>query len=653
MVYLNKFGYQQRFSSLKKQPPLFRTEQGPRRFFDAIRDDDKIDLLRIPLILAMAVSLYAETPELIPSTIGKLYQEMVEEMLDRHSFRAVPDEADRGSGSRIRGRTAQRRHNTQSRYSLNEYQAIDKYSLLRQFALEAAKQTGAFGDFTRQNLEKFAAKRADSLNMAGQPEAFVEEIITHSGLLTGAGRDDNWHYAHRSIQEFLGAQELRLDNDAGFLLDRADSLDWRQAIQFYAVGQESQQIDAFLRALANRNPELAVRCLQACRPSVPAAQEVLDHLRPNTREAVTALAAATRCPLEAVRTLAIASLKEAILDPEGVFNDANLELEELLPLLVSLTRTNAADIAAVLPMVMDRAPDDPRLVRPLWQCLSADGIEDPEHVEACAQVIRRLLTLVTTPEAFDQMAGEDPHDKGFLADLRPQAYPFRRALPPEHNLVTLLEWAEYLKVAPAELNRFFAAKAANRLRTVEADRRRTISVSLCWPGRVLSGLLLIAAMVTTIVVLATHPGLTLRPFGWWTLALVFGVGAVPAVLSYNYAIKSKFESDPWFSWDGDNDGNALGAVANANEFFSDMIEAAVIVTFGVVAASFALAPIPLAGSSLAGYIAVSVGAQLTFWGTGIKLFDLDQHYYLRRPNEFVDMYDDKASRHWVARPKEY
>ena len=93
MAYLNKFGYQQRSSTLKNQPPLFRTGQGPQRFFDAIREDEKIDLLRVPLILAMAVSLYAEAPELIPATIGKLYQDMIEEMLDRHSFRANPGEA--------------------------------------------------------------------------------------------------------------------------------------------------------------------------------------------------------------------------------------------------------------------------------------------------------------------------------------------------------------------------------------------------------------------------------------------------------------------------------------------------------------------------------------------------------------------------------
>jgi hypothetical protein len=306
----------------------------------------------------------------------------------------VPDSEDRALSPRARSRAAatrhaaQRRRNAQSRYSLNEYQVIDKYSLLRQFALEAAKQTGGFGDFTRQSLEKYAAKRADSLNMDGQPEAFVEEIITHSGLLASAGRDDDWHYAHRSIQEFLAAQELRLDGAADFLLDRADALDWRQAIQFYAVGRESRQIDAFLHSLAIRNPELAVRCLQACRPSVPAAREVLDQLTASSREAVTALAAATRCPLETVRALAIARLKEAILDPHGVFNDASLEIEEMLPLLDSLTRTNAADIAAVLPSVMDRVPDDPRLVRPLWQCLNADGFEN--HLDESGHVIGKL-----------------------------------------------------------------------------------------------------------------------------------------------------------------------------------------------------------------------------------------------------------------------
>jgi hypothetical protein len=639
IAYLNKFGYQQRFSSLRKQPPLFSTEQGPRRFFDAIREDDKIDLLRVPLILAMAVSLYAEAPELIPSTIGKLYQEMVEEMLDRHSFRVIPDDADRASGPRVRGRAAQRRHNAQSRYSLNEYQVIDKYSLLRQFALEAAKQTGGFGDFTRQSLEKFAAKRADSLNMARQPEAFVEEIISHSGLLTSAGRDDNWHYAHRSIQEFLGAQELRLDHAAVFLLDRADSLDWRQVIQFYAVGQESQQIDDFLRALATRNPELAVRCLQVCRPSVPAAREVLDHLRPNTREAVTALAAATRCPLKAVRTLAIARLKEAVLDPDGVFYDANLEFDELLPLLDSLTRTNAADIAAVLPMVIDQVPDDPRLVRPLWQCLNADGFE--LRKAQCGEIVRRLLTLVMEPNSFSELEHQDHHNRDFLTQLRPQAYPFKKALALDHNLITLLAWVEYLQVDPQIRNRFLEARTAGRLEQIESDRRRTISFSLFWPARILSGLELIAGFSISAAALVIDPRQFLHPFGWLTLLTVFWVAAVPIILYYlveqlspDYLVDSSDNADS---------GNILVSIVDDLNVFVALFLGAVAIPL-----SFAISAFPLITRSPAGYIALALCCQALWWATDMKIFAHNRHYYVYKPNEYVDIYDDPLSRHWLV-----
>ena len=523
IAYLNKFGYQQRFRTLKKQPPLFRTEQGPQRFFDAISEDDKIDLLRVPLILAMAVSLYAEAPELIPSTIGKLYQDMIEEMLDRHSFRANPEEASRVSSAYGRRRVAvsrhaaQRRRNAQSRYSLNEFLVFDKYSFLRQFALEAAKQTGDFGDFTRESLEKFAADRADSLNMADQPEAFVEEIITHSGLLSSVGHDDYWHYAHRSIQEFLAAQELRLDGAAEFLLEKADSLDWHQAVQFYAAGQESRQIDAFLLSLAVRNPELAVRCLQVCRPSFSAAHQVLYRPKVNSREVVTALAAATHCPLATVRNLAITRLKEAILDPGGVFSDAGFGIEEMLPLLESLTRTNVADIAAVLPAVIDRVPDDPRLVRPLWQCLNAERFEN--HLGESGRIIGRLLQLAADDEAFAALSAQGRRNPEFLAQYREQAYPFKRGLDRGHNLVTLLAWADYLtsrgsevvlghpaeggRPTPQAFNRFWAARAADRLRTLEEDKRRTISFSLCWPARVVSGLTLIGAIAASSLALAT------------------------------------------------------------------------------------------------------------------------------------------------------
>jgi hypothetical protein len=52
-----------------------------------------------------------------------------------------------------------------------------------------------------------------------------------------------------------------------------------------------------------------------------------------------------------------------------------------------------------------------------------------------------------------------------------------------------------------------------KLRTVEDDKRRTIAISLCWPARICSSLLITGSIIATIVVLAAYPGLALHPFG--------------------------------------------------------------------------------------------------------------------------------------------
>jgi len=634
MVYLQKFGYQQKFSYLRKPPSMFTTAEGPERFLDAIRTDNKIDLLRAPLILAMAVGLYAEHPEDIPSTISELYEKMIEEMLDRHSF--VHDRP--GTGR-----------------SLNHYKKREKYSLLRQFALHAAKETGNFGDFRKDSLLEYAESLADSLDMDGKPEAFVEEIINHSGLLSDAGREKLWHYAHRSIQEFLAAQELRLDTDDRFLLAKAEALSWRQVAQFYTVGQEARQVDGFLRELAKHNPELAVRCLQGARPSVAAAQAVLDTLRLTTRDSVAALAAATRSPRPAIQKLAISRLKAAILAPDGPFAAVGMSIDELLPLLESLASTNVADIVAILPPVLSRLPDDPRLVAPLWKCLSADGVES--HRNEWNDIVGRLLALVTDEDSFAQLALQDRRDRGFLTEARKTAYPFRNGLNPDHNLVALLAWAEYLRLVPSHLNKFFAAKGAGKLRTVEDDKRKTIAISLCWPARICSGLLLIGSIIATIVVLATHPGLGLHPFGWWTLALIIGVGAAPMILLFSLLgkVTNNVASAVWYGWDQDEEsGQAFIAVMESDSPVGNFVDNAFpgFPILAITGIAFAVAPIALATSSLAAYLALSLGTHVVYWATGLNIFRGDRHYYLYRPNEFVDMYEDPKSRHWIIKPKQ-
>ena len=462
---------------------LFKTADGPARFMQSVRNSRTLDLLRAPLVLTIAVGLYADRPTMIPATVSELYHRMIEELLDRHSFR----------------------HERRPDETLLRYRRGDKYRFLRQFALGAALSSGNFADFARTDLDRFARELASDLDAVDDGRAMVSETIDHSGLLSDAGPGGLWHFAHRSIQEFLAADELQLraDGDA-ILIGKADDLNWRQAIQFYTAGREMRQVDDFLRVLAERNPELAAYCLQAARPSEEAARAVLDALEPVTATGLAALAAASRSPRMPVRAMAVERLSHVIRNLNVPFATSAADVDGLLPLLETIAGTNAAEIAEIVPTIIKNLPDDPRLIGPLWQCLSADGIE---RRPVCGEIVQRLLTMAMEPNSFAELERQDPYDREFLTALRSRVYPFRNALSADANLVTLLAWADFLDVMPSAPNRFFEAKAVGRLDRIETDLRRTVSFSLCWPARFLSGLELIAATAAAIAVFATQPAL--------------------------------------------------------------------------------------------------------------------------------------------------
>ena len=207
---------------------------------------------------------------------------------------------------------------------------------------------------------------------------------------------------------------------------------------------------------------------------------------------------------------------------------------------------------------------------------------------------------------------------------------------------------------PSHLNQFFAAKSAGKLHTVEDDKRKTIVISLCWPARICSGFLFIGSIIATIVVLATNPGLALHPFGWWTLALIIGIGAAPIILLVLDLDKGP-NTNAWNGYDDtDESGQTLIVVLESGSPVADIFDSDfALLTLAVITGSaFAVAPIALATSSLAAYLALSLVAHVAHWATGLNPFSSNRHYYLYRPNEFVDMYEDPKSRHWIIKPKQ-
>ncbi len=614
------------FSYLSKLRSKFRAG-GPESFLQAVRASGTLDLHRIPLILAMSVGLYARKAYYeVPSSIAELYRTMIDEMLDRHRFKRDP------GGSALK------------------FQLADKRRFLREFALESARQDDRFDEFSRASLVEFARSLAGDLNAVIDPYAFVEEIINHSGLLGDVGEGAQYLFAHRSIQEFLAAEQLLVAGEGGFLLERADNPEWRQVIQFYAVGLEQQQANEFLPDLAARNPELAGYCLAGARPSDNVAATVLDGLAPVDGVRLTALAAATMSPRISVQQMAIERLRQALSSPDSPISALGGEIDALLPLLNSLAGTNAAEIAALVPQIIEQCPDDPRLIDPLWRCLAAPGIETHP---ACRAIVLRLLGLATTSDGFAELARQDRYSRDFLTgEVRRQAYPFDEGLDPNHNLVTLLAWAQNLDVTPAEPNRYFEAKVAGRLDRLEADRGRTVSFSPFRPARIVTGGLSLAVVVAAVVVVFTDPRGLLQPYGWWTLALIIGLALIPtasSLLWFIIADRLPADSKVKYHFDLSASPSLSGHVGDMFLFKSvpDWVTGVIFIIMIPLATAVCL--LPLAGFSVPFYCAFALLGVFFNWVPLSKAFDRGRRYYLYRPNPYVDVYDDPRSRLWLTR----
>jgi hypothetical protein len=615
------------FGYLNKLRSKFRTADGPESFFQAVRASGTLELHRVPLVLAMSVGLYARKDYFeVPSSIAKLYRAMIEEMLDRHRFKRDPVGA------------------------VLAFQVDDKYRFLREYALHSARGALGFDEFSKSDLIDFARTLAPDLDAVADPTAFVEEIILRSGLLSDVGETGQYVFAHRSIQEFLAAEELRLTDGDKFILDKANDPEWRQVIQFYSVDLEQRHVNKFLPKLSQRNQELAGYCLAGAKVSDHAASTVLDALHPVDGVRLAALAAATMSPRVSVQRMAIGQLEQVLSSPNSPLSAISGDVDALLPLLGSLAGTNAAQIAGMVPQLIQHVPDDPRLVEPLWRCLTAPEIDS---LPASHTIVERLLVLATSPDGLEELTRQEPYTRGFLSeDLRRRAYPFANGLGLNHNLVTLLAWADYLKVMPTELNRYFDAKAANRLGRIESDRRRSVVISLFWPARIFSTVLTLGALISTAVVLITNPAQLLHPFGWWTLALIVGVAVAPFAIwfylvghyverqSDNSKIKRFIESDD----NSLNDAHIISYLDYKITPSSDwMIGPAFIVA---VAISFGCAP--LLETSLVAYCTVAGLSGFVYWFLLVDGFARGRHYYLYRPNIFIDVYDDPRSRHWIV-----
>ncbi|WP_433125888.1 NACHT domain-containing protein [Micromonospora sp. CA-240977] len=458
---------------LRAFPDRFPDVDGPQRFMAQLRVSGTLGLHRNPLVLSMSIGLYAgrKFPAIAHST-ARLYDEMIDEMLGRHSFRAD------GLATGV-----------------NEFDQADKLRVLREFALRAALGPQGFGPFDRAALADFVSATGDRLrqNLNGRADDFVDEIIDRSGLLSPVS-DGQYEFVHRSLQEHLVASELLRQSDEGLRLlrERAMEREWRRVVLFYTATADQSVVTGFIGELAEIDPILACACVAGADCLNPVGFAVLERMAAPLRDprppvmlsALAAVLSATASPRAAIRDAARDQAFTWLTKVAGEADAADAlggtheTLLDVMTMLVERLGESSVSRSMVVRLV-GVVPDDPRFVEPLWRCLrTAEGTTPDDH--SLVPLIDRLVRLATDPACFAALQRQPAaHPRFATALLRQQVYPFRRGLDRQSNLVTLLCWAQEVDLDAPDVNRFLTAKATDPVRwaSLEADwRRRGASV---------------------------------------------------------------------------------------------------------------------------------------------------------------------------------
>jgi NACHT domain len=607
----------------------FKLSNGPEEFMAAVRSSGTFELHRTPLVLAMSVGLFVRKGRYeIPRSISELYRLMVTEMLDRHRFK--------GELSSV------------------QFRVKDKYRALREFALHAARGMIGFGEFTRRDLVDFVRPLARQLEAVStkQVDAFVDEIVNRSGLLSDVSDSNSYVFAHRSIQEYLVAEELRLHGPDGtnFLLIHAVEQEWRQVILFVAAAQDQRLASPMLQQLASINLPLASHCLAGADAPDEVAEQIILNMATQVRSSddltqnLAALLAATGSPRLSVQAFAVDVVRDVLTDLITRRNLVTLlggDTAAVVRVLATLSNADAAAVTALVPTLAAAIPDDPSLVEPLWRCLATPDLDN----ETAKAITNRLVGLAMDLECFIELQSQDPISQPFLTqELRHRAYPFTRGQPLASNLVTLLAWIEFLGMMPTQSNRFFDAKRAGQLSTVERDRSRTIVFRPFWPVRIISGISFLVGLVGSAFILVAGANLLLRPYGWWTLLIIL-VCSLPALLLFVIDYY-------WDDWAGDDFAYGPFPLLELLLNFVDINYEYLIVGGFLFVHSLLLSVslVPLLAVSVPVYVTLSVFVVVVVClAPWMRWVDRGCKYYLWRPNPYVDVYDEPKSQLWLTR----
>ncbi|BBH70119.1 hypothetical protein ACTI_68040 [Actinoplanes sp. OR16] len=419
----------------------FTAHRSREAFLADVRASGTWDMHRVPLVLTISLGLYTQLVGYeIPNSVDDFYDEMVRELLRRHDFKA------------------------EGQLRQNKYRADDKHRYLRELALHLAEtRASPFADFTYAELIDFFAVCGRTMPRVQDGKAFINEIIDRSGLLAQTSEDGHYAFAHRALHEHLAAAQLVRDPQNGyrFLLDRAGDPQWWQvAVLFCGAGH--RYLEPFLTRLAGEHLELACHCLAMAEVSADIAKDLIDRARArvmigqDTHLLLPAIVEAVKSPVAATRDLAFDALVQGLL---WTAHHTDREYQRRIvtalfggqspvagKVLLAMSQHATAEMAEAISLLTSTMPDDePSLVAPLWHCLSIPGIDRNRRV--VRDIVGRLLVLAMNADCAAELDRLPPATANWSTlEDRTTAYPLKKGLPPDANLVTLLGLANSLRI---------------------------------------------------------------------------------------------------------------------------------------------------------------------------------------------------------------
>jgi hypothetical protein len=325
----------------------------------------------------------------------------------------------------------------------------DKIRFLKEFSFSSVMRVDRFEDFSFEELINVARGVIDRLPSvrSGTEKLFVNEIIDRSGLLLQTSLaltslQEEYIFAHRSVQEFLAARRLLGDPQAGawLLLERVHHPEWRLITLFFA-SFEHDHVETLLRGLRPRQLELCGRCLAVANTSdhelasgiiYDLCERMSLELRSDQAQATFgSLIGLTNSVMPWIRDEAVAAVVDR-MDQFGSSVDEffSLDQDSVSRLMIALAELDGPQPVLLMGFLADCQAHNPsQILHPFWIMLERiSAMSSQANIFAGKNiVVRSLFDLCKTREWLHELQTQPLLSRPAQASF--DSYPFHAALP--------------------------------------------------------------------------------------------------------------------------------------------------------------------------------------------------------------------------------